>query len=376
MNHQEVQMLGSAVEITNGRPDTSYFIEKYSKFSQCSNQTILLQFSKPFSFGEETTIDLYQEGDILNSLYVQFLYPSGQPSAVCDSFGTYMLNWAQLEYETELIERIDGEYLEMFNDITVPQAKQGVLSNIVGKNITSNLAVYYTKLPFSIFKTGMPVCALAKNLVLRLNIRNFWEGCPTATVNPPFTAIVRANYVFLPEEERKYFINNSLTYLYEHTQRLDNFTKSSAITILSEFQNPTKQLFFVIQTVGANPYVWTNGGSDQLVNMRLLMNGIEVITTDFGTPLFLRCLQGLESHTRCPDRYFYFYNFSIDPENANPTGSINMSCVKQQIDLNLSASVTPRTIHSYSRCYNILKIEKGKLRVLYPVPFQITATAA
>ena len=252
--------LGLSDKIIQGQFDTSYFIQKYSKSSQFSTQIIPLQFNRQVFFGEEATIDVYQEADILKDVYIQLSYPSGQPSAVCDSFGTYILNWAQLEYGDQLIERIDGEFLEIVNDLTIPQGKQGALSNLLGKNITSNLAVYYIKLPFSILEKGLPVCALQENPRIRLNIRNFWEGCPTASQsNPQFSAILFTTYVFLPEAERNYFINNSLSYLYENTQRVDVSAGYSAqVSVFTEFENPVKELFFVIQDYGANAYVWTN----------------------------------------------------------------------------------------------------------------------
>jgi Major capsid protein N-terminus len=268
------------------QPEMSYFKEVYKKNSQCSHQIIPLQFPINYSYGEETVIDLYQEGDIITDAYISFTYPAGQPTAVCDSFGTYMLNWVQLEYGDQLIERIDGEFLEMMNDLTVPQAKQGALSNLVGKYLTSNLATYNVKLPFSCFNSGLPICALKENPFIRFSLRNFYEGCASATaINPPFNAILFVTYVFLPEPERNYFIKNSLTYLFEQTQRYDTTGASSNVTVYTEFQNPTKELFIVIQSTTNQPYQWP----DQLSSMRFMLNNSEIITYDLGT--------SRESHT-------------------------------------------------------------------------------
>ena len=126
-----------------------------------------------------------------------------------------------------------------------------------------------------------------------------------------------------------------------------------------------KELFFVLQTPTDLPYQWT----DQLTSMRFLLNNAEVITYDMGTSLFMRYLQPLENHTRAPDRVFYMYPFALDPENDNPTGSVNMCGVRQQVDFNLISSLSLRILHMYSRSYNVLKIQDGFLRVLFPVPF-------
>lgn len=347
-----------------GKPELTSIREVYKKKSHFTAQIIRLQFPIAYSYGEEAVIDLYQEGDIINDAYLSFVYPSGQPSAVVNSFGTYILNWVQLEYGDQIIERIDGEFLEMMNDITVPQAKQGALSNLTGKYLTSNLATYNVKLNFSMFKKGLPVCALKENPRVRISLRNFKEGCPTASVvNPPFKAALFVQYIFLPESERDFFIKNELTYLFEQTQVFETRALSNC-TVYTDFQNSTKELFVVIKGKNSPPYNWAD-----IISLRLLLNNAEVITHDLGTSLFLKYLQPLENHTRAPDRSFYSYSFALDPENDSPTGTINLSGIKQQFDLSMNQILDTYIINIYSRNYNILKINNGYLRIIYPVPF-------
>jgi len=360
------ESLGTSEKIISGRPETSYFIQRYAKSSQFSNQIISIPLDTAINFGEEFTIEIYQEADLVSGAYLEFKYPSGQPPSVCDSFGTYMFNWVQLEYGDQILERIDGEFLELMNDLTVPQGKQGALSNLVGKYLTSNLAVYDVRLSFDLFKKYMPICALKENPRIRFSLRNFNEGCPTATnTNPPFSAQLFVNYVFLPEPERNYFIKNSLTYLFEQTQRFDTTLGNSNCTVWTDFQNCTKELFIVIQSSIGLPYQWT----DVLRYMRFVLNGVEIIPYDLGTSLFMRCLQPLENHTRAPDRNFYMYPFAIDPENDNSTGSVNLNGLKQQFDFVLLPSRYPNVVHIHTKTYNVMKIQDGLLGVLFPVPF-------
>ena len=375
-----IATLGSSDKLIQGKIEQSYFIEKYQKKSHCSIQILPLTPDLQVNFGEEATIELLQEGDILRQVYLQFKYPAGQPSAVCDSFGTYVFNWVQLEYDSQVIERLDGEFIEMTNDLSIPQAKQATLSNLTGKYLTSNLATYYISLPFSILQTGLPICALKQNPILRFNLRNLWEGCPSAlAINPVFDATLLCTYVFLDEPERKYFMNNRLTYLYENVQRLDvDPGYANSVTVYSDFQNSTKEIYVIIKDKTANAYVWNNTflGGDQLSSMRVCLNATEFITYDTGTPLFLRGLQGLDSHTRCPDRYFYMYSFGLNAESISPCGSLNMSCTRQQFDINMTSSNSARLIRLYSRCYNVLNFQNGKLMVKYPVPFETSGYIA
>jgi hypothetical protein len=115
-----------------------------------------------------------------------------------------VLNWVQLEYGNQIIERIHGEYIEMFNDLNVHQGKQSALTQMVGKNTTSPLTTYTVKLPFSAFKYGLPVRALKENARLRFNIRNFSECGTGVTTNPLFNATLLVDYIFLQEKERNF----------------------------------------------------------------------------------------------------------------------------------------------------------------------------
>jgi len=142
---------------------------------------------------------------------------------------------------------------------------------------------------------------------------------------------------------------------------------SQAVTFYTEFINPVKEMHFIIQNTTAVPYDYkADGTNDQLVSMRMLFNGTEILTDDMTSPLFLRVLQGLENHNRCPDRFFYTYCFALDPENKQPTGSVNMTQIRrQQFDFTLRYSTTPRVLRIYARSYNVLKIQDGKARLLF-----------
>jgi len=479
----------------------TYFREVFAKRSQFADQINTIKFQKTVQTGSEVTIDLHRECDLITAIYLRIdLFPP--PVTVYDGIGTHLIQWAQLEYGDQVIERLDGEYIDIRNDIRVIESKQAALQQLVGKNQTMSHQTYFIKLPFDIVKTGFPVCALAENPRIRFNFR------PVDQLSPLFKGVLDlANAVlvvastYLPDLERKFFTENEHTYLVEQTQRFNaplpvkpvnttgkqlslsssaslggsgltsgsyNFTftvpndlyavQSSNIsfvftsatapsggtfqmtvggspatgttttgsrsvtfssttipslvpgasvtitgtwsgavavtsvswsissmytpsitqpyTFYTDFTNPVKELFFIIQNNSAVPYNYTLNGADQLVNMRMVFNGWEAITEDLGTPLFLRVLQPLENHNRSPDRYFYTYCFALDPENKQPTGSVNMTQIRrQQFDFSLRYTTEPRNIRIYARSYNVLKIKDGKLVMLFYVNSDTGATS-
>ena len=347
----------------------------YKRSTRCSNQVVMLQFPKTVTFGSEMTMDLYQEGDLIDAVWLRLVFPPGLTSTVCDSFGTYMLNWVQLEYETQIIERIYGEHLEMYLDVTVNQGRQSALTSFVGKNTTTPLTTYTIKLPFSAFRQSFPVCALKQNPRIRFNIRNFAECGTGVSANPQFNATLLVDYLFLEEQERKFFIENTLTYLVEQTQFYSTTlpVPSQTLninTVFTQFRNPCEELFFVLQAPGASQYVYN---STVLSSLRIVLNDKEYLKAETGLPLFLQTISGLEQHTRVPDRSFYMYSFSLDPENVKSAGSINFGLIgRQQFDFTLNQAGTPINLRMYMRSYNIMQIKEGKLAMLFYGPTDIT----
>lgn len=496
-----VTELGTSDKILSGKPNMTYFREVFEKRSQFADQINTIKFEKTVQTGSEVTIDLHRECDLITAVYLRVdLFPP--PVQVYDGIGTHLIKWAQLEYGDQVIERLDGDYIDIRNDVRVIESKQAALQQLMGKNQTMSHQTYFIKLPFDIVKTGFPVCALAENPRIRFNFRQVDQLSPIFTGVLDLTkAVLVVASTYLPDLERKFFTENEHTYLVEQTQRFNaplpvkpvkttgkqlslsssaslggagltsgsyNFTftvpndlyavQSSTIsfvftsatapsggtfqmtvgglaftgttttgsrtvtfssttipnlvagssvtvtgtwsgavavtgvswsiaamyipsitqpyTFYTDFTNPVKELFFIIQNNSAVPYDYTLNGADQLVNMRMVFNGWEAITEDLGTPLFLRVLQPLENHNRSPDRYFYTYCFALDPENKQPTGSVNMTQIRrQQFDFSLRYTTEPRTIRIYARSYNVLKIKDGKLRMLFYVNSDSGATS-
>jgi len=492
---QLVNNLGTSEKLIAGNPTMTYMRDVYRGNAQCTNQVITMQFPKNIYYGSDVTIDLYQEGDIIDAVWLRLVFPPGLTATVCDSFGTYVLNWVQLECGNQTIERIHGEYIEMFNDLNVHQGKQAALTQLVGKNTTTPLTTYTVKLPFSAFKYGFPVCALKENARIRFNIRNFSECGTGVTANPLFNATLLVDYIFLQEKERDFFVKNPLTYLLgqnqlfqtQFTPKLSNYvarpftlpqvalgtatsftfntnpytisfinlsftivfvtaaaptgaptillnTVSQSVTsatvgtvttvqvtvavaninigslntlaytwsgsgtsvtsatvtsttgsytgggslayntFFTKFRNPCKELFFVLQRTNAQPYDYTlTSANDILSSLRIKLNEKEYLKAETGTPMFHRIIKGLDRHTRIPDRRFYMYSFSIDPENNQPSGSLNFGMVqRQQFDFSVNYTTSPLNLRMYMRTYNLMQIQDGKLAMLYFGPTDIT----
>jgi len=330
--------------------------------AQFAHQLTRLQFPKDVHFGDDITIWIAKAGDVaIGKMYLRVDWPEESP--VQDSVGTYMIDYVELLYENQLIERHYGESLELWNDITVTQSKQSALTTLVGKGITSSLQSYYIPIPFSV---NLPLCALKKPPVFRVKFKSA-NDFTILNWTLPVQVNLFVDYVYVTRAERDYMTKTPMNYLAKTWQRLI-FTVSAGetyVSVLTDFVHSVKEVFWIIQNDGTSAYNYLNNGGDQLVNLQLTLNGSDVIKREFGTPLYLRVVQPLEYHTRTPDRSFYMYSFAIDPENEDPTGEINMSLVTRQLHtLTLTPSQYSRSLRIYALGYNVISVKDGDLTAL------------
>jgi hypothetical protein len=328
-----------------------------------SHQVTRLQFPKDVHFGDDTEIWLASAGDILNKIYLRVQWPVA--SGVDDSAGTRMIDYVELLYGDQLIERHYGETMEITNDLTVPVAKQSVLTQLLGKGLTSNLSAYYIQMPFTV---KLPLCALKTHPRLRIKFRPTneftWSGfIYTNTIQ----ADLFVDYVYLTQPEKDYFKKGTFDYMGKTFQRMQlSVPAGTTQSILyTEFVGSVDELYWVIQNDGSAAYNYTNQGVEQLVSLQLTFDTNDIIPVELGTPLFLRSIQGLTYHTRIPDRKFYLYNFCLDPESTQPTGQVNMAGIVRQIHtLTMSNCVYSRQIRIYARTNNVIRVTNGDIRVV------------
>lgn len=70
--------------------------------------------------------------------------------------------------------------------------------------------------------------------------------------------------------------------------------------------------------------------------------------------------QPYQHHTRVPATGIYCYSFALNPEQHQPSGTVNMSRIDNAtLLLNLSTSTDPVKLRVYAVNYNVLRIMAG-----------------
>lgn len=357
-----------------GNPEITYFLEKYAAPVPFAKRLEIITFDTNVLFGSESKVEIPKRGEMISNIYLKFTPPpqGSIPSALCDSAMTYMLDYAELCFDNQMVERLYGEYIEMLNDLKTPQGKQATLQYLVGKVYPSTSgpinSEYTFPLPFTCLRKGLEMDS--SYVEYRMVLKNSaLFTIPAYNYTQPLNVQLLVEYVYFAEKMKRNI------QVYEQVQRVEFFVAKGVNNVRLQLQlmNPVKELFVVIQNTSsfgfdystdgsfnADNTVYTNGTTDQLSNLVLKFNNVERISKDIGIPIILRAIQAMEYHTRVPDRLFYLYSFSLDPENDIPSGQVNMSRIGTQIlELTMNPSASSRFIRVYAVNYNFF--QNGKV---------------
>ena len=355
-------------------PQVTYFKEKYEGSSLFASRVDKVQFDNDvLILGGENFIQLPRSGDLITEMYLKvFPPPSLRAVEVEESIGTLLIDHIELYIGSTLIERIYGEFMAMKYDIEIPQGKQPALTGLIGKGSTVCAPSYTIPLPFSLLEKGIPLCAFKEPVTFRIITNpSSTFTIPPININEPVPAYLHVEYTYLGQKEIDYIRKTPQIHILEQVQ-LAAFSCPSGVTSVRcnlGFTNIVKELFFVVQNDTALAYDFLADNTtnvQQIVNLEFFFNSTERISTEVGTPLFLRVIQGLEFHTRVPAYYFYMYSFSLDPESRRPSGGVNMSRIQNQIlKLNLNTSASSRAIRVYATNYNFLQVANGSATILF-----------
>jgi hypothetical protein len=366
--------LGQEDIVLSGDPQVTYFKEKYEGSSLFASRVDKVQFENgALVMGTESYIELPRSGDLITEMYLKvFLPPSLTTVSVEESVGTLMIQHVELYIGSELIERIYGEFIAMKYDVEVPQGKQPALARLIGKGSQVAQTNYTIPLPFSILQKGIPICAFKEPVTFRIvtNPTSKFTIPPTDIIDPVISYL-HVEYTYLGQKEIEYIRKTPQIHIVEQVQLAEFLAPAGALAVRCnlEFSNIVKELYFVIQNDTALAYDFladNTTGTQQMTNLELFFNSTERISTDVGTPLFLRVIQGLEFHTRVPSYYFYMYSFSLDPESRRPSGGVNLSRIQNQIlKLNLNSVATNRSIRVYAVNYNFVQVANDSATILF-----------
>jgi hypothetical protein len=347
-------------------PQITFFKVVYRRHTNFAIESIEQTFNGAADFGKKVTCTVSRNGDLIHKVYLQAKLgdlgaSSGSPT-YADDVGHRLIKEITIEIGGQQIDKHYGEWLSVWNELTQTAERSAGYDEMIGKSADDPGAPgadIYVPLQFWFCRNpglALPLIALQYHEVkFNLTFASLAE-CLTSPVDGPtgsLSASLWVDYIYLDTDERRQFAQVQHEYLIEQLQ----FTGSEAITnsnnkIKLAFNHPCKELIWTLHnSADADDF----GPDSNLTSAKLQLNGHDRFAERPGS--YFNLVQPYQHHTRVPGAGIYVYSFALNPEQHQPSGSVNMSRI-DNATLHLTASAAGRA-RVYAVNYNVLRVMSG-----------------
>ena len=384
-----------------GNPQFSYFTSVYKRHTNFSVEPIRQIFTESPNFGKRVTCIIDKKADLLGDMVLEIQLPALQTYVSwTNGIGYFMIDWIELQFGGETIDRVTGEFLNSWMDINTDSGKKQLLYYMVGKfstfnnNTQTGALNLLVPLPFWFCRSiekSLPLISMQytdiKVVVQFKTFDNCWYKLSNGVVpvTSPTPSIISSNlicnYIYLDVFERTKFAKElNHEYLIEQFQTVNGYYIPPNILNVNVrlFLNHTvKEIFWTYRTkVATDSNDYNNYASilnyntsnesttPPFVNITLRFNGNDRFETLPET--FFRLYQQYKFHSSGSNNYFYVYSFSLEPEKSQPSGSCNFSKIDNAVlSLDMVPNIPDGMVNVYAINYNILRIQNGMAGIMF-----------
>jgi hypothetical protein len=372
-----------------GNPQITFWKVSYRRYTNFSMESIAQDFNGTAQLGGRVTCQISRNGDLIHKMYLEVTASAVFANATCSAAPYAMLNYVEVEIGGQRIDRHYGDWMYIWNKLTLPFGKFGALSALALTE-TTLAASSRTTVPLEFWfcrnpGLALPLIALQYHEV-KVNIQfetaakiSSNGGTTTYSIS---TATLWVDYIFLDTDERRRMAQNPHEYLIDQLQftgeeALTGTSATSNASIRLNFNHPVKELVWVLQVADAaaatrfNTYV----SMVDTANCNLQLNGQDRFAKR--NPDYFSIIQPLQCHSNAPVAAGFststsaatsninVYSFALRPEEHQPSGTCNFSRIDSAV-LNFVyngsaggnfANVTRARVYAVN--YNVLRIMSG-----------------
>ena len=308
-----------------GNPQITFFKVVYRRHTNFALESILQTFNGSVGWGNRVTATISRNGDLINRAYL-VLTPSVNVDV--DYGGLKAIQYAELEIGGQKIDKHYGEWMYIWNELSLPAGKRVGYDKMVGKEKLTANKKHYIPLEFWFCRNvglALPLIGLQYHEV-KVNIQ-FETAAVMAGTGSTLEAELWVDYVYLDTDERRKFAQSSHEYLIEQLQFTGN--ESAAPKIKLNLNHPVKELVWVARrpstTAGIKWNHYDDGSGEILVKTaKLTLNGNDRFATRDGD--YFNLVQPFQHHENIPsNKGINVYSFALKPEEHQPSGTLNMS---------------------------------------------------
>ena len=308
----QLMAYGSQDIYLTGNPQITFFKIVYRRHTNFSMEIAEQSISGTPSNGGVSDIKISRIGDLLTKIYIT---STSNTNDITN--GSAILSRADLEIGGQLIDRQTVEWMNIYNELTIPRSKSIAFKYMIGDHGTSgigtNSGVRMIQVPLNFWFCKSPGLALPLIALQyhEINLKINW-GSPGG--NMVANAKVYCDYIYLDVDERKRFAQVSHEYLIEQIQ--SDSMNGSGKEILN-FNHPVKEI------------IWTSPNNHHIIGYhkaQLRFNGMP--RTPFMESEYYQLRQPFDHHTEVPEQNTHVgFHHTIDytPQTTQNLSSIATS---------------------------------------------------
>jgi len=200
MSSGRVQLasVGLQDEFLSGTPDVTYFIKKFNRYTKFALETLEVPFFQTgINFGSWVNVIVPRNGQLIRNLYIKMVLPPLSAGGYTNGVGNAIIEYADLVIGGQTIERINGEFMQIYDQSFISDSQQASLTYMVGTTPGDSFALgsatayqegvqqpaygfyprtFIVPLPFYFFRNealSIPLCALSRQEVeVRIQLRS------------------------------------------------------------------------------------------------------------------------------------------------------------------------------------------------------------
>jgi len=306
-----------------GNPQFSYFKSVYRRHTNFAIEPIRQIFNESPDFGKRVVCTIEKKADLLSDVLLELELPAlVENVSWTNGIGYFMIDFVELQLGGEPIDRITGDLMDTWMELTTQLGIKNTLYDMIGKSITFNKNTQTGSLKLLIplpfwfcrkIEHALPLISMQYiDVRVVIQFKTFdqcWFKLSSGSTPPLNITITKANllcnFVYLDTYERQKMASNPIfEYLIEQFQ-INNIYQVQNQTINVNapiyFNHPVKELYWFYRS-----YVAAN--ANDYYNYANIIN--------YNTPAqtssepFINCqlrFNGNDRFENIPATYFYHY---------------------------------------------------------------------
>lgn len=392
----KITLKGSQDEFLSFNGTRNFFIKSYENIIDFSVDQIKLYFIEDVNFGKKITVTFPKQADLLYKTYFCFSLPplvatSGTFAGWTNNIGHAIIDYIDLEIGTKLISRYHGMYMDIWEELTGVTHLENIMlgkysNNDVLKNNASEETEYLVPLPFWFSKrysNCLPLIALVYHhvkVVIKLNefsqcitFDGLTEPEPVKILNP----YIVADYVFVDDSLKLQLRSKPQRILIEQVQRKDtqgeeNNSSTGIFKTTLPFNHPIKELLWVfVEDESYNNNDFFNYSKRNLIPstkvFSLMKNAkLNIDGKDYNELKEEIVYRLTSNHKNITDKHIYTLPFCMEPEELEPSGTLNFSKIDNANLYGEMRIPTPlNKMYIFAINYNWLMVQNGLSSLMF-----------